>query len=138
MGKMVTAAFEGSQYTLSLVEWGAVRKLLFAALKKLGATNEHEHPNFVPACEIAIYDAGPDVLLSDSAKLGKPSLIFYYTNLALAEEKMGRLEALVKEGGDCGKPMRDYIENGDDELNEFAWMPPVSQFLDDITETWGE
>ncbi len=136
MGKMVTAVFEGSEYTLSLVEWGAVRKLQFAALKKLGSINEYEHPSFVPACEIAIYDTGPDALLSDSAKLEKPSLVFYYRSLALAEERMGHLEKLVKEGGDCGKPITEYIAGGDP-LNEFVWTPPVSQFLDDITEKWG-
>jgi len=137
MGKMVTAVFKGTEYTLSFVEWESARKLQYASFKKLGAINDYEHPNFVPACEIAIYDVGPDDLLSHPAKLNKPSLIFYYRSLALAEEKMGHIEELLKEGGDCGKPMREYIDKAGDQLDEFAWMPPVSQFLDDITEEWG-
>jgi len=135
MGKMATAVCDGREYTLSLVEWGPARKLQYAALMKLGAVNKYEQPDFIPACEIAIYDAWPDDLLSDRSKLSKPSLIFYYRNLALAEEKMGVLQDLVKAGGDCGKPMSEYVRNGNP-LNEFVWTPPVSQLIDDITEKW--
>jgi hypothetical protein len=62
MGEVRMASYEGSEITLSMVKWGAVRRLLLSLGKRFRLVNRFSIALFVPRYEIALYEGNPGVV----------------------------------------------------------------------------
>lgn len=106
MGDVRIASYEGSEITLSMVKWGAVRRSLLFLAKRFRLVNRFSIALFVPRYEIALYEGNPRVVFSK-----RLFIIFYYPDQAIARTKLEELVTLVEQGGLLGKPLQEFLRN---------------------------
>ena len=104
MGKLATVAHEGSEITLSMIKWGALRRMLNSRSTIFGAVAPTP---FIPQYEIAIYDGSSKAIFSK-----KPIFIFFYPDKETALEKWDELVEIIEQGGLYGKT-EEFIRDGD-------------------------
>lgn len=107
MGEVRIASYEGSEITLSMVKWVAVRRWLLSLGKRVRLVNRFSIALFVPRYEIALYEGNPGVVFSN-----RPFIIFYYPNQAIARTKLEELVGVVQQGELLGKQLQDFLRNG--------------------------
>ena len=107
MGEIRIASYEGSEITLSMVKWGAIRRSLLYLGKRFRFVNRFSVALFVPRYEIALYKGNPRVVFSK-----RPSIVFYYPDKAIALAKLEELVTIVQQGGILGKPLQEFLRNG--------------------------
>jgi hypothetical protein len=107
MGNLTVITHKGSQITLSMIKWGALRKFRLAVLKRFGFMNRLQVAVFIPHYEIAIFEGEPSVVFSK-----KPFMIFYFPNHKIAQEKFNEIAALIQREGLHGKSITAFIRNG--------------------------
>jgi hypothetical protein len=107
MGAVRIASYEGSEITLSMVKWGAVRRSLLFLAKRFRLVNRFSVALFVPRYEIALYEGNPRVVFSK-----RPFIIFYYPDEVIARAKLEEIVTLVQQGGLLGKPLQEFLRNG--------------------------
>jgi hypothetical protein len=101
MGKFAVVEFEGSEITLSMVKWGAIRR---SALRL--STSFGSGCRFVPSHELAIYEGGRKVVWSKV-----PYIVFYFADKKIAETKFEQLVALMRKVGISG--VSGFMRDGD-------------------------
>jgi hypothetical protein len=114
MGELVTVAHDGSEITLSMIKWGAVRRWM------LSKTRGSDAPaRFVPEYEIAIYEGSPKVVLSKN-----PIFKFFYRDKETALEKLDELAAIIKQDGLNGDGIWEFASKGDPRKQGFLGKLP--------------
>lgn len=107
VGKVAVVAFEGSEFTLSMVKWGVIRRTALFLGKKFRLINQFTIALFVPRYEIAIFEGSPKAMFHK-----RPDIIFYYPDKDIAVAKLEELTELVRQGGSFGGPVMDFLRNG--------------------------
>jgi hypothetical protein len=82
MGKGAVVVFDGSEFTLSMVKWGTLRRSALFLGRKLRFINRVSPTLFVPSYEVAIYNGSPKVVISK-----QPSITFYFSTKKIAQTK---------------------------------------------------
>jgi hypothetical protein len=63
MGKLATVTHEGSEIILSMIKWGALRRMMLSCMHPINARLGVGSPTqFIPQYEIAIYDGSSKVV----------------------------------------------------------------------------
>jgi hypothetical protein len=134
MDKVAFVIFEGSEITLGMAKWSALRRAALFFGMRLGLLSRLSPTLFVPAYEIGIYDCGPNRAFSK-----QPYLAFYFANEKIAQRKFQELSALLQERGLHSEPLSVFIENGNpSEQGLFlgAW-DPFSKFTNEARSECG-
>lgn len=107
MRDVEVAKYEGSEITLSMVKWGAVRRSVRFLEKEFRLANPLCTPPFVPHYEIALFEGNPCRVLSK-----RPFIVFYYQEEAIARAKLEELIALVQQGRLLREPLLEFMHKG--------------------------
>lgn len=113
MGELATITHEGTEITVSMIKWGAFRRMALSRMH----INPDAPARFVPQYEIAIYKGSPKAVVSS-----KPVYVFYYPDRDVAFEKWLELTANLKSCGLHGKEMQAFIRDGNPEKQGFLAM----------------
>jgi hypothetical protein len=108
MWRRMPVAFEGSDITLSMVEWGVIRRSALFLGRKFRSVRRTSPTLFVPSHEVAIYDGSPEVVFSK-----KPYITFYFAKKEIAQTKFEELVGIMQKGGLYGGLLSAFMGNGD-------------------------
>lgn len=87
MGIIAKISHESNEYTLSLVKWGFIRKVMAKIFKASPFM-------FIPSYELAIYERKESGL-----KYNNPCFVFHFSDKEMATSRMNWAKELIESGG---------------------------------------
>jgi len=105
MGELVTVTHKGSEITLSMIKWGALRRMVLSQTLR---SSPSAPTLFVPRYEVAIYNGSPKTVVST-----KPTYVFYFPDQETAYEKWDELVEAIKHDGLYGEGLQQLIRDSD-------------------------
>ncbi len=100
MGMLELIEGADGRFTVSMIKWGFLRRLLVSGIYTVSKPNRFEQPSFVPAFELAVFSRSP---------LRRPVVLIHFADDAAAKRGWEAITSAIRERGLKGAT--DYVCN---------------------------